>query len=85
MSAMEKIVALCQGAYLQQSFEKIWKVCYSEYAHSLLQQGLLIQKQCLLIWKSARTQILKSYWSWSETASYDAIVPLMYQRASVFN
>lgn len=25
----------------------------------------------------------KSYWS--ETASYDAIVPLMYQRASVFN
>ena len=27
----------------------------------------------------------KSYWSWSETASYDAIVPLMYQRASVFN
>ena len=45
----------------------------------------VIQKQCLLIWKSARTQILKSYWSWSETASYDAIVPLMYQRASVFN
>ena len=27
----------------------------------------------------------KIYWSWSETASYDAIVPLMYQRASVFN
>lgn len=23
----------------------------------------------------------KSYWSWSETASYDAIIPLMYPKS----
>ena len=54
-----RVLNTLQGIFATAVLED-WKVYYSEYAHSLLQQGLRFRSNSSLIWKSARTQILRS-------------------------